>query len=66
LIGEYRKDDSQRPIDHLFAHHASKMVNRGLLNRLKSVDMPEFNWVVPDGNSSAATTIEAFNREMYK
>ena len=52
-------------IDHVVAHHASLPVIEGLKRRLQKdgieLDIP---WVVPDGNSSGATTLIALARQM--
>lgn len=52
-------------IDHVVSHHASLPVIEGLKRRLQKdgieLDIP---WVVPDGNSSGATTLIALARQM--
>lgn len=63
LYHGYSQRHSDRPPEYAVAHHASKGVNSILQKRLASEGLTvEFPWVVPDGNSSAATTLIAHNR----
>ncbi|MBI4084769.1 MAG: hypothetical protein HY431_02585 [Candidatus Levybacteria bacterium] len=68
FIGEVLKEHNQqfpsKNIIYTAAHPASKAMSDGLVKRLvrAGVESPPIPWVVPDGNSSAATTLIAHNR----
>lgn len=65
FYNEYESTHPNEKIVYVAAHHASKPIHDGLTKRLterKGIENLQMPWVVPDGNSSAATGLIAHNR----
>lgn len=68
-IGKYIEAFPGKPIPHIISHHPSRLVFAGVEEAVArtfkeqgfEIEMP---WLVPDGNSSAATGLIAFNRSL--
>jgi len=68
---KYEKKFSGRSVDHATGHQPSYEVIQGLLHRFEKLEKKTgrkvylpLKWVVPDGNSSGATSLIAFLRSM--
>lgn len=71
VVEQYEQAFPDRALDHAVVHQPSYPVFKGLAHRFEKrirlgkqkLELP-FKWVVPDGNSSGATSLIAFNRVM--